>query len=153
MKKEIKENFVFKGFGFPIILPFAVFKENARGIKFLDIDMEELKDKAAFSIITYPYAYTGAMLGFIRNYLGFSTIQMAEILDVAQQTITNWEKKKKDESLRLTEKQRSNFLLKLRLHFFNKKETEINEAILNSKVSSNEIHDEPLIIDELYHVG
>ena len=78
---------------------------------------------------------------------------MAAILDVAQQTITNWEKKKKNESLNLTEKQRSYLLLKLRQHFFNKKEEEINESILNSKKTSGEIHDEPLVIDDLYRVG
>lgn len=151
MKKEIIENYIFKGFGFPVILPIAVFRENARGTKFLDIDMEDLKDKVAFSIVTYPYAYTGAILQFIRNYLDLSTIQMARFLDVAQQTISNWEKK--DGPLNLTERQRSKILLKLRLHFFNKKETEINEAILNSKYSVNKRNDEPLTVDELYRVG
>ena len=153
MKKEIIENYVFKGFGFPVILPFAVFRENARGTKFLDIDMEELKDKVAFSIITYPYAYSGAILQFIRSYLDLSTIQMAKFLEVAQQTISNWEKKKKDCPLNLTERQRSNLLLKLRLHFFYKKEIKISEAILNSKNSLNEMHNEPLSVDELYRVG
>ena len=151
MNKEIRENYVFKGFGLPVILPFAVFRENARGIRYLDIDIEKLKDKVAYSIITYPYAHTGAILSFIRNYLDLSTIQMAEILDVAQQTVTNWEKKK-NKSLNLTEKQRSHLLLKLKQHFFNKKEEEINESILNSKKFSGEIHHEPLVIDELYRV-
>jgi DNA-binding transcriptional regulator YiaG len=151
MKKEIIENYVFKGFGFPVVLPIAVFRENKRGIKFLDIDMEELKDKVAFRIITYPYAYTGAILQFIRNYMDLSTIQMAKFLEVAQQTISNWERK--DGPLNLTERQRSKLLLKLRLHFFYKKEIEISEAILNSKDSLNEMHDEPLTVDELYHVG
>lgn len=153
MNKEIKENYVFNGFGFPIILPFAVFKENSRGIKYLDIDMDDLKDKVAYGVITYPYAYTGAILNFIRNYLDLSTIQMAEVLEVAQQTITNWEKKKKNEALVLTEKQRSKLILKLQQHFFNKKQDEISEAILNSKQSSEEIHSEPLVIEELYRVG
>jgi DNA-binding XRE family transcriptional regulator len=78
---------------------------------------------------------------------------MAKFLDVAQQTISNWEKKKKNEPLNLTERQRSKLLLKLRLHFFNKKEIEISEAILNSKESSKQMHKEPLTIDEIYRVG
>lgn len=153
MKKEIIENYVFKGFGFPVVLPFAIFRENSRGTKYLDVNMEDLKDKVAYSIITYPYAHTGAIFQFIRNYLDLSTIQMAKCLDVAQQTISNWEKKKKDSPLNLTERQRSKLLLKLRLHFFNKKETEISEAILNSKDSLNEMHKEPLSVDGLYRVG
>ncbi|MAZ50016.1 MAG: hypothetical protein CME65_15750 [Halobacteriovoraceae bacterium] len=153
MKKEIIENYVFKGFGFPVVLPFAVFKENSRGTRYLDMDMNELKDKVAYRIITYPYAYTGAILKFTRSYLDLSTIQMAEILEVAQQTISNWEKKKVDEPLNLSEKQRSKLLLKLQQHFFNKKEEEINDAILSSRESVNEVHSEPMVIDELYHVG
>jgi DNA-binding XRE family transcriptional regulator len=152
-KKEIIENYIFTGLGIPVLLPFAVFKENARGVKYLDVDMKELKNKVALSLMMYRYAYTGAMLNFIRNYLGLSTIQMAEILDISQQTVTNWETKKREGSLSLSEKQRSYLVLKLRQCFFNQKETEINEAMLNSRQSSKELHEEPLIIDELSKTG
>lgn len=153
MKNEIIQNYVFKGFGFPIVLPFAVFKENSRGVRYLDIDMEDLKDKVAYGIMKYPYAYTGAILKFTRGYLDLSTIQMAEILEVAQQTISNWEKKKVNESLNLNERQRSRLLLKLQQSFFNKKEEEISEAILNSRSSVNEAHSGPLVVDEMYCIG
>lgn len=149
MRKEIIENYTFKGFGFPVVLPFAVFKENSRGTLYLDMDMNELKDR----IITYPYAFTGAILKFTRDYLGISTIQMAAVLDVAQQTISNWEKKKASEPLSLSEKQRSKLALKIQQHYFNKKEEEINDAILSSRESFNDVHSEPMVIDELYHVG
>jgi DNA-binding transcriptional regulator YiaG len=151
MKKEIVENYIFNGFGFPVIIPLAVFKENARGTKYLDINMEELKDKVAYRMIIYPYAYTGSNLTFLRNYLELSTIEMAEILEVVQQTISNWEKKK-ERPLVLTDKQRSKISLKVQQHLFNKKQEEISEALLNSRLSSNEVHTEPLILDEFYSV-
>ena len=153
MNKEIRENYIFKGFGFPVVLPFAIFKENNRGTKYLDMNMEEIKNKVAYGIITYPYAYTGAMLNFIRNYLDFSTIQMAKLLSVVQQTITNWEKKKKNESLNFSDEQRSHLILKLRQYFFNKQEVEIHELILNSKKFKNDLSVEPIVISEFYKLG
>lgn len=151
MKKEIIENYIFKGFGFPVILPIAVFIINKRESKFLDINMEELKDRVAFSIITYPYAFNGAMTHFIRTYIDFSIDEMADLLDVPKKIISNWEKK--DRPINLTERQRSKLILKLKQHFFNKKEIKISEAILNSKDLLNEMHNEPLSVDGLYRVG
>ena len=149
MKREVIENYIFTGFGFPIQLPFAIFKENERGISYLDIDMKELEDRVAFQLMLHPYAYTGAILHFIRNYLNLSTIQLAKTLSVVQQTISNWEKKK-NSPIPLNNRQRSYLLLQLKQHFFNKKETDINEAILKFKDSSKIIDHRPLIIDRLY---
>ncbi len=71
--------------------------------------------------------------------------------DVPKKFISNWGKK--DRPINLTERQRSKLILKLKQHFFNKKEIKISEAILNSKDSLNEMHNEPLSVDRLYRVG
>jgi DNA-binding transcriptional regulator YiaG len=150
MKNEIIENYTFTGFGFPVVLPLAVFKTNSRGVRFLDLDTEELKNKVAINLITHPYTYNGAMLNFMRHYIEFSTIQLAEVLEVAQQTISNWEQKKKNIALDLTEKQKSRLVLKMQQYYLNKLEQKVSENFILSKDSPKSNAEQIVIIDELY---
>jgi DNA-binding transcriptional regulator YiaG len=153
MNNDIQTNYIFKGFGFDILLPIAKFKTNARGIKILDASIEHLKDKVADYLLTYKYAYSGAMLNFIREYMSLSTRELASILGVAQQTISNWEKDKKNSSIPTSSLQRTMLVLRLKQFMFSRKENAITETIHSSQETSRVYHEEPLIIDDLYKTG
>jgi DNA-binding transcriptional regulator YiaG len=153
MNTEIRTNYIFKGFGFSVLLPMVKFNTNSRDIKTLDIDMDELKDKVADYLLTHKYAYSGAMLNFIREYMSLSTRDLASVLGVSQQTISNWEKDKKHDSVPLNSFQRMMLIMRLKQFIFSQKETIINETIQNSIEVSNEYHEEPLILDDLYQTG
>lgn len=153
MNTEIKTNYIFKGFGFGVLLPMVKFKTNARDIKTLDIDMEELKDKVADYLLTHKYAYSGAMLNFMREYMSLSTRDLASVLGVSQQTISNWEKDKKHDSVPMSSFQRTMLVMRLKQFIFSKKETIINETIQNSQDISSEYNEDPLILDYLYQTG
>jgi DNA-binding transcriptional regulator YiaG len=153
MNTEIKTNYIFKGFGFGVLLPMVKFKTNARDIKTLDIDMDELKDKVADYLLTHKYAYSGAMLNFMREYMSLSTRDLASVLGVSQQTISNWEKDKKHDSVPMSSFQRIMLVMRLKQFIFSKKETIINETIQNSQDISSEYNEDPLILDDLYQTG
>lgn len=150
MHQEIVENFVFRGFSFPVLLPIAVFKVNSRGTKFLDINMEELKDRVAFSLMTYPYAYNGGMLYFIRRYLDFSLREMALVLEVNEDDLVRWEEKSQH-SVRLTAGQRFALFQELKLCFFKNKEKTIDEGV-KEKESWYEVDEGLLEIGMLYYL-
>lgn len=150
MHQEIVENFVFRGFSFPVLLPIAVFKVNSRGTKFLDINMEELKDRVAFSLMTYPYAYNGGMLYFIRRYLDFSLREMALVLEVNEDDLVRWEEKSQH-SVRLTAGQRIALFQELKLCFFKNKEKTIDEGV-KEKESWYEVDEGLLEIGMLYYL-
>jgi DNA-binding XRE family transcriptional regulator len=86
----------------------------------------------------------------MRHYIEFSTIQLAEVLEVAQQTISNWEQKKKNIALDLTEKQKSRLVLKMQQHYLNKIEQRVSENFITSKDSPKSSVEQIVIIDELY---
>lgn len=150
MHQEIVENFVFRGFSFPVLLPIAVFKVNSRGTKFLDINMEELKDRVAFSLMTYPYAYNGGMLYFIRRYLDFSLREMALVLEVNEDDLVRWEEKSQH-SVRLTAEQRIALFQELKLCFIRNKEKMIDEGV-KEKESWYEVDEGLLEIGMLYYL-
>lgn len=150
MHQEIVENFVFRGFSFPVLLPIAVFKVNSRGTKFLDINMEELKDRVAFSLMTYPYAYNGGMLYFIRRYLDFSLREMALVLEVSEEELVRWEEKSQV-AVRLGKEQRIAVFEELKQCFFKNKEKVIDEGV-KERESWNEVNEELLEIGMLYYL-
>ena len=115
--------------------------------------MEELKDKVADYLLTHKYAYSGAMLNFMREYMSLSTRDLASVLGVSQQTISNWEKDKKHDSVPMSSFQRIMLVMRLKQFIFSKKETIINETIQNSQDISSEYNEDPLILDDLYQTG
>ena len=132
MHQEIVENFVYRGFSFPILLPIAIFKVNDRGTKLLDVDIEELADRVAWSLLTYPYAYTGGQLYFIRKYMELTPHDMAERLDVNESTIRGWEANSL-EATQLSPEQRVALVTGLKEMYWAKKEKAIEKALENQE--------------------
>lgn len=132
MHQEIVENFVYRGFSFPVLLPIAIFKVNDRGTKLLDVDIEELADRVAWRLLTYPFAYTGGQLYFIRKYMDLTPHQMAESLDVNESTIRGWEANSL-EATQLNGDQRLSIINGLKESYFKKKEMWIEKALKNQE--------------------
>lgn len=130
MHQEIVENFVYRGFSFPILLPIAIFKVNDRGTKLLDVDIEELADRVAWRLLTYTYAYTGGQLYFIRKYMELTPHEMAERLDVTESTIRGWEGNSL-EATQLSPEQRETIVNGLKESYWRKKEAAIKKAQSN----------------------
>ncbi len=86
-----KKKIVYKGFGFPIIIPDAHIRVIA-GEKVLDIDMNKLQIVVLKLLIFKPTPLTGEQLRFIRKYLGMSTTEFAKKFGVTHPTIIKWEK-------------------------------------------------------------
>lgn len=128
MHQEIVENFVYRGFSFPILLPIAIFKVNDRGTKLLDMDIEELADRVAWSLLIYAYAYTGGQLYFIRKYMELNPRDMAERLAVNESTIRGWEANSL-EATQLSPEQRVALVTGLKEMYLRKKEKVIEKAM------------------------
>lgn len=128
MHQEIVENFVYRGFSFPVLLPIAIFKVNDRGTKLLDVNIEELADRVAWSLLTYSYAFTGGQIYFIRKYMEMSPHEMAQLLDVSEGTIRGWEGNSL-EATQLNREQRMAIIKGLKESYFAKKERWIEKAM------------------------
>lgn len=151
MEQEIVENFVFKGFCFPVLLPIAVFKVNSRGTKLLDINIDDLKDRVAFGLMTYPYAYDGAKINFIRNYMEMTHEALGAVIGVSGNVIFEWEEAKHI-TVGLSLEQRHIIIDKLKEFYFNKKEYVIEDSKLRHKETWNEENRDLLEVGMLYYL-
>ena len=87
------ENYVFKAFGFDVVLHNVEIKE-AHGEAYPNINMNDLKLKTAKEIIKSKSSITGKKLKFLRNFLGLSFNELSNEINVPASTLRSWESKK-----------------------------------------------------------
>ena len=92
MGKKV-ENYVFKAFGFDVVLHNVEIKE-AHGEAYPNINMNDLKLKTAKEIIKSKSSITGKKLKFLRNFLGLSFNELSNEINVPASTLRSWESKK-----------------------------------------------------------
>lgn len=87
------ENYVFKAFGFDVVLHNVEIKE-AHGEAYPNINMNDLKLKTAKEIIKSKSSITGKKLKFLRTFLGLSFNELSNEIKVPASTLRSWESKK-----------------------------------------------------------
>ena len=87
------ENYVFKAFGFDVVLHNVEIKE-AHGEAYPNINMNDLKLKTAKEIIKSKSSITGKKLKFLRTFLGLSFNELSNEINVPASTLRSWESKK-----------------------------------------------------------
>ena len=92
MGKKV-ENYVFKVFGFDVVLHNVEIKE-AHGEAYPNINMNDLKLKTAKEIIKSKSSITGKKLKFLRTFLGLSFNELSNEINVPASTLRSWESKK-----------------------------------------------------------
>lgn len=92
MGKKV-ENYVFKAFGFDVVLHNVEINE-AHGEAYPNINMNDLKLKTAKEIIKSKSSITGKKLKFLRTFLGLSFNELSNEINVPASTLRSWESKK-----------------------------------------------------------
>ncbi|MEI8348350.1 MAG: hypothetical protein WCG27_12855 [Pseudomonadota bacterium] len=87
-----KSIYVFKGFGFDVIIHNVEIKE-IHGETYPDIDMNELKIITAKEVIKSREGLTGKKLKFLRTFLKLSYQELSKVVDVPPSTLRLWEEK------------------------------------------------------------
>ncbi len=90
MKKKIIAEFIFEGFGFPVILR-NVSVDKYDGEDFPEIDYFELTQQTVRALIMSSTAINGAQLQFLRKYTKKSLRDLGEELKVSHAQIKIWE--------------------------------------------------------------
>lgn len=85
-----KKNYIYNGFGFPIILETAEFRK-VRGQWLLKVDVKKLAELVIKILPEKPTGLTGAEIRFARTYLDLSKRKLAEHLNVSHTAVNKWE--------------------------------------------------------------
>ena len=95
MKKKIMENYIFEGFGFPVVLHNVVVGK-FEGEEYPELNYQELEFKTVQSLIASPKALTGNQFKFLRKFMKHSLREIADGIEVSHSQIKNWEEKTKE---------------------------------------------------------
>lgn len=85
-----KKDYIYNGFGFPIILEKAVFHK-VRGEWLLKLDIEKLAEVVINLLPQKPTGLTGSEIRFARTYLELSKRKLAELLNISHTAVNKWE--------------------------------------------------------------
>ncbi len=90
--KKIKKSHLDLGFGFPVIIINAPFKQ-VRGEWILDIDFNKFEETVLEALATKPSRLTGNEVKFIRNYFNMDLKSFGNRFgDVAHSAVIKWER-------------------------------------------------------------
>lgn len=89
---KILKTFVFKGFGFDVLLKNIAVKSVA-GEEYPDMNMNELKVNTAKALLISKQRLTGYQLKFLRTYLRMSFDDVSEKIRTPSSTLRSWENK------------------------------------------------------------
>lgn len=92
---KILDVYIFKGFGFDVILKNIVVK-SIDGEEYPAINLNELKNTTAKALLTSKQRLTGYQIKFLRTYLKMSYDEVAAEIHVAASTLRSWENKGAD---------------------------------------------------------
>lgn len=93
MENKILKKFVYEGFGFPIALVnVPVRKIRGEWVPF--INYNELAKSVLRVLCFFREPLTGNQIFFIRQQIGLTGQQLADMLGVTQAAVSKWEKKK-----------------------------------------------------------
>lgn len=87
--------YIFKGFGFDIILKDVTIK-SVDGEEYPNINMNELKTNTAKALLASRQCLTGHQLKFLRTYLKMSFDDVSEKIHIPASTLRSWENKGAD---------------------------------------------------------
>ena len=90
-EEKIVKNFIYDGFGFPILLDAVLFHQ-VRGEWLPKIDVEELADEVFKRLPSKLSKLTGNEIKFIRTYLGKSRSAFADFFKLSHTAVAKWEK-------------------------------------------------------------
>jgi DNA-binding transcriptional regulator YiaG len=89
----VKENILYHGFGFPVLLIGVEFKGEGRG-RYLDVPHSILAEKLFNLVLMKPTQWTGSELKFVRKHLELTQQEFASLIRSKNQAnVANWEKK------------------------------------------------------------
>ncbi len=89
--KKIVDRYIFRGFGFDVIIPNVEIKETKSGQTYPVINMDSLKCDTTKALVRTQERLTGKKLKFLRTFLGLSYRDLAKITGVGHTTLKNWE--------------------------------------------------------------
>lgn len=92
---KILNTYIFKGFGFDILLKDVTVK-SVDGEDYPNINMNELKTNTAKTLLVSKQRLTGNQLKFLRTYLKMSFDDVSEKIHIAASTLRSWENKAVD---------------------------------------------------------
>jgi DNA-binding transcriptional regulator YiaG len=91
-KKEMTE-MVYTGLGFPVILV-GFGTKTVRGVQVPNVNLNRLQKVAFEGLIVKLARYSGSEIAFIRAYMGYTQVEFARLLNLANHSIVSiWEKK------------------------------------------------------------
>lgn len=96
-KTKFKNNYLFKGFGFPILLEKAEFHLIA-GKWLLKVDLEKLSDLVIKALPLKNNGLTGSEVQFARTYFDLSKREFAKQLNVSHTAVNKWEESGQDKA-------------------------------------------------------
>jgi DNA-binding XRE family transcriptional regulator len=91
MEKRIQGQFVYEGFGFPVVLK-NVPMVKVRGAWTPDVDYNALSKGVLRAIATHQDRLTGGEVRFVRHYFEMTLQQFAERFGVSHPAVLKWEK-------------------------------------------------------------
>lgn len=95
MKKEILQEYIFTGFGFPVRLKnVTMITDNS--YTYADIEDHKLEKKVLLKLAKSDQALTGAQLKYIRQFLEYTIRDFANLLGVTHPTIIKWQEKRQE---------------------------------------------------------
>lgn len=89
---KILENYIFKGFGFDVLLKNVKIKM-IDGEEYPAINLNELKNIIAKNLLSSKHRLTGNQLKFVRTYLQLSLDNISEKIHIPSSTLRSWENK------------------------------------------------------------
>ena len=93
MSKRRTPEMLYEGLGFPVVL-IGFDTRVVRGVKVPDINLDQLQKVAFEGLIVNPARFSGAEVAFIRSYMGYTQVEFAKLLNLANHSIVSiWEKK------------------------------------------------------------
>lgn len=93
MKKNIAKEFLYEGFGFPILLLNVPIRE-IRGVEVPDINYNNLQKTTLEELTRKPSPLTGNEVRFIRQYFELTLKDFAKRFGVTHPAVLKWEKSK-----------------------------------------------------------
>jgi DNA-binding transcriptional regulator YiaG len=93
MKKKIAKEFLYEGFGFPILLLNVPIRE-VRGVEVPDINYNVLQKSVLEMLARKASPLTGNEVRFIRQYFELTLMNFAKRFGVTHPAVLKWEKSK-----------------------------------------------------------
>ncbi len=91
MEKRTQAQFVYEGFGFPVVLKHVAMVK-LRGTWTPDLDYNGLARDVLQAIAVHPGRLSGAEVRFVRHYFALTLQQFAERFGVSHPAVLKWEK-------------------------------------------------------------